>query len=71
LHDVPSNSTVVGIPGRVVRRKASDLDNALAHQNLPDPTMEALADLARRVERLESGRKAPRSKARRPKAPKR
>lgn len=33
LHDVPANSTVVGIPGRVVRRKAADLNSALAHQS--------------------------------------
>ena len=56
LHNVPSLSTVVGIPGRVVRRKASDMNNALAHQNLPDPMMEAVVELQRRIERLE-GRK--------------
>jgi len=58
LHDVPAASTVVGIPGRVVRRKLSDLDpdHALEHQNLPDPTLEALQALERRLSRLE-GRK--------------
>jgi serine O-acetyltransferase len=54
LHDVPHNSTVVGIPGRVVRRRASDLDNALAHQNLPDPMMEMVARLDARLRKLES-----------------
>jgi serine O-acetyltransferase len=53
LHDVPPFSTVVGIPGRVVRRKASDMNNALAHQNLPDPMMEAVLELQQRIERLE------------------
>jgi serine O-acetyltransferase len=59
LHDVPHNSTVVGIPGRVVRRKAADLNNALAHQNLPDPMMEIVLHLQQRLDRLE-GRKKPR-----------
>ncbi len=56
LHDVPKFSTVVGIPGRVVRRKASDLNNALAHQNLPDPMMEALHSIQARLDRLEGKR---------------
>jgi serine O-acetyltransferase len=56
LHDVPAHSTVVGIPGRVVRRKASDLNNALAHQNLPDPMMEAMLVLQQRIEDLEHQR---------------
>jgi len=36
LRDVPDNSTVVGIPGRVVRYKGKKLDN-LNHQDIPDP----------------------------------
>jgi serine O-acetyltransferase len=62
LHNVPSYSTVVGIPGRVVRRKASDLNNALAHQNLPDPMMEMVVELERRIERLEGRKKKPRKR---------
>ena len=69
LHDVPSNSTVVGIPGRVVRRKASDLNNELAHQNLPDPMMEIVLQLQQRLDTLEGhGKKQlkrPRKRARR------
>lgn len=53
LHDVPPHSTVVGIPGKVVRRRKRDENEALAHQNLPDPTMDELVRLARRVEALE------------------
>ena len=53
LSSVPSNSTVVGIPGRVVRRKASDMNNVLAHQNLPDPMMEIVVELQQRLDRLE------------------
>jgi serine O-acetyltransferase len=62
LNDVPANSTVVGIPGRVVRRKASDLNNALAHQNLPDPMMEIVVELQQRLDRLEGKTKKTRKK---------
>ena len=59
LCDVPSHSTVVGIPGRVVRRRKGDENDALSHQNLPDPTMDLLQQLARRIDALEKkgGRK--------------
>ena len=62
LNDVPSHSTVVGIPGRVVRRKPSDLNNALAHQNLPDPMMEIVVELQQRLDRLEGKTKKTRKK---------
>lgn len=57
LHDVPPHSTVVGIPGKVVRRRKGDENDALSHQNLPDPTMDELVSLAKRVEALEAGLK--------------
>jgi serine O-acetyltransferase len=56
LHDVPAHSTVVGIPGKVVRRRKGDENEVLSHQNLPDPTMDELARLARRVLALERTR---------------
>jgi len=60
LSNVPSHSTVVGIPGKVVRRRKVDENDALSHQNLPDPTMDLLQQLSRRIEALEKrGRKAP------------
>ena len=68
LHDVPPHSTVVGIPGKVVRRRKGDENDALSHQNLPDPTMDALAGLARRLDALEA-RLAPRAAKRRPPRP--
>jgi serine O-acetyltransferase len=66
LTDVPSNSTVVGIPGRVVRRKASDVNSVLAHQNLPDPMMEAVLELQERIEQLEGRRASKKRSSRRP-----
>ena len=56
VHPVPDRSTVVGIPGRVVR----DLDptDALEHGNLPDPEGQLIEELARRVAELEATVKA-------------
>jgi serine O-acetyltransferase len=51
LQDVPAQCTVVGIPGRVVRRYGSN--DLLAHQNMPDPVMEAIAVLGARMAQLE------------------
>lgn len=61
LHEVPPNSTVVGVPGRVVKRDnvkvpREDLDQV----NLPDPVLndirnlqESNAELRKRLEALE------------------
>jgi serine O-acetyltransferase len=62
LFDVPPHSTVVGIPGKVVRRRKGDEDQALAHHKLPDPTMDELVRLSRRLDALE--KRAPRSRPR-------
>jgi serine O-acetyltransferase len=52
VHPVPDYSTVVGIPGRVVRTRTET--GVLDHGMLPDPEGQALEDLARRVADLES-----------------
>jgi serine O-acetyltransferase len=49
---VPDESTVVGVPGRVVRSK-SEADDELEHGKLPDPQGQAIDDLNRRVAELE------------------
>lgn len=46
LKDVPENSTVVGIPGKVVKRDGVRVMQKLDHHNLPDPT----ADRLRKIE---------------------
>jgi serine O-acetyltransferase len=51
VHPVPDHSTVVGIPGRVVRSRTDN--DVLEHGKLPDPEGQAMEDLARRVEELE------------------
>jgi len=50
VHHVPDNSTVVGVPGRVVRVRP---EGHLEHGRLPDPEGQAIDDLARRVAELE------------------
>lgn len=50
LRDVPSNTTVVGIPGRVTRR---DNTNALAHDKVRDVEAEVIRALFERVKALE------------------
>ncbi len=52
LRDIPSNSTVVGVPLRIIRRDELK-DNALAHNNLPDIEAEAIRALFERVKVLE------------------
>src|SRR3989442_2995133 len=51
VHPVPDHSTVVGIPGRVVRTRAEG--GVLEHGKLPDTEGQAIEALARRVEELE------------------
>ena len=52
LKPVPDHSTVVGVPGRVVRSRAEN-EEPLAHANLPDPEGLAIEQLTQRVEHLE------------------
>jgi serine O-acetyltransferase len=52
VHPVPDRSTVVGVPGRVVR--ANRRISILEHGKLPDPQGQALDDLRRRVVELET-----------------
>ena len=52
LKEVPSGSTVVGIPGRVVKRYGESIDD-LNQVNLPDPVATELECLRRRIVVLE------------------
>ncbi|MGV2829184.1 serine O-acetyltransferase [Myxosarcina sp. GI1(2024)] len=52
LKDVPSNCTVVGIPGRVVYRSGVKVD-PLEHGNLPDSEAAVIRSLLDRIESLE------------------
>jgi serine O-acetyltransferase len=49
---VPDNSTVVGIPGRIVRMRSEQSDQ-LEHGKLPDPEGQALDEMRARLDELE------------------
>ncbi|MEA5619093.1 serine O-acetyltransferase [Cronbergia sp. UHCC 0137] len=51
LRDVPPDSTVVGIPGRIVSRKQQN--GLLEHGKLPDLEATAIRSLLSRIEKLE------------------
>ena len=51
VHAVPDHSTVVGIPGRVVRSRTEN--GVLEHGNLPDPEGQSIEELSRRMGELE------------------
>lgn len=52
IKPVPDYSTVVGVPGRIVRSRSDRVDE-LEHGKLPDPEGQAMDDLNRRVDELE------------------
>lgn len=52
IKSVPDNSTVVGIPGRIVRSRTDENDD-LEHGRLPDPEGQAIDELTRRLDLLE------------------
>ena len=53
LQDVPSDCTVVGVPGRIVYRSGVKV-NPLAHGNLPDSEASVIRTLIDRLENLEA-----------------
>jgi serine O-acetyltransferase len=54
LNDIPPNSIVVGIPGKVVFRVEGERRIALDKEFMPDPQGRAIASLLERVGELES-----------------
>lgn len=54
LRSVPPHSTVVGVPGRVVRVHGEKIEEAmLDHLHMPDPVSEALVKMQKQITRLE------------------
>ena len=54
IRDVPSYSTVVGVPGRVVKHRGKKvLGITLDHGNLPDPILERLQKFRRELNEIE------------------
>lgn len=52
LKDVPSNSTVVGVPGRIVVRDGMKVKKDLNHANLPDPIADRLKEMQDEITKL-------------------
>src|ERR1700735_1775422 len=57
VHPVPDYSTVVGIPGRIVRMRSIPA-GVLEHGQLPDPEGQEIEDLKQRVAELEEAVKS-------------
>jgi len=54
LREVPENSTVVGNPGRVVKRDGRRVGDRLDHANLPDPVVETFRYMQREINELKA-----------------
>jgi serine O-acetyltransferase len=53
IKDVPPNSTVVGVPGRITKQDGKKLDISLDHIHILDPIMQSMEELQKRIEKLE------------------
>ena len=53
VKDVPPNSTVVGIPGRITKQDGRKMDTDLDHARMLDPIMQSIEELQDRVKDLE------------------
>lgn len=53
IKDVPPNSTVVGVPGRITRQDGKKIDTSLDHVHVLDPILQDIEELKKRIEDLE------------------
>lgn len=53
IKDVPPNSTIVGVPGRVTQQDGKKIDFDLDHIHIIDPIMQNIEELQKRLEALE------------------
>ncbi|MFZ5799886.1 MAG: serine O-acetyltransferase EpsC [Candidatus Omnitrophota bacterium] len=53
IKDVPANSTVVGVPGRITKQDGKKIDVDLDHIHIIDPIMQNIEELEKRIEKLE------------------
>ncbi len=51
IKDVPANSTVVGIPGRITKQDGNKIDIALDHLHIIDPIMEKIEELEKEIKK--------------------
>lgn len=53
IKDVPANSTVVGVPGRITKQDGKKIDISLDHIHVLDPLMQSIEELQKRISDLE------------------
>lgn len=53
IKDVPPNSTVVGVPGRVTKQDGKKIELSLDHIRTLDPILQDIEELKRRIEKCE------------------
>ena len=54
VKNVPANSTVVGVPGRITHQEGKKIDFDLDHIHIIDPLMQEIEKLEKRIEALEN-----------------
>jgi serine O-acetyltransferase len=53
IKNVPHNSTVVGVPGRITKQDGKKIDLSLDHIHVLDPLLQDIEELKDRIKRLE------------------
>jgi serine O-acetyltransferase len=53
IKNVPSNATVVGIPGRITKQQGQKIETHLDHTHVNDPVMDNITKLLARIKTLE------------------
>jgi len=53
LRDVPPNSTIVGVPGRVTKQDGKKIDSTMDHIHVLDPMMQQIEELKKKINSLE------------------
>ena len=53
IKDVPDNSTVVGVPGRITKQDGKKIELGLDHVHVLDPLLQEIDELKNRIEELE------------------
>lgn len=53
IKDVPCNSTIVGVPGRITKQDGKKIDTSLDHRHVLDPIMQQIEELKERIDKLE------------------
>ena len=53
IKDVPPNSTVVGVPGRITKQDGKKMELSLDHIHVLDPLLQEMEELKERIRKLE------------------